>query len=291
MDFISADRSRDQEHTAELKNYNYGVIQHNADITRDIKLDRDTEKKQKQDIESGATFTQIKDAAGEAGAVGQSVATFKKIKDAQEQGKTALNSLKETINAAGQKAENLVSKTKTAVPEVELGEEVSSGVFESTSKAPSAVASSASKELEVGAEGIGSKALKGLGGIGAVAGMGMAIASDANGGWAKKSTADKIGNVAEIGGAGLDILGLGLEASVVGAPLGLLLQGIGTLAQVGSGVEEQITAGQNVKPAEDEATAEEQKAEASDKAQIQKTESAVSGAGSGSLGVARQQQN
>lgn len=291
MDFISADRSRDQEHTAELKNYNFGVLQHNADITKEIKDDRDTEKKQKSDIESAETFTQIKDAGAEAGALGQTVATFKKIKEAQEQGRTALSSLQDTISTAGEKAQNLVSKTKSAVPEVELGEEVSSGVYESTAKAPSEVASSATRELEAGAEGIGSKALKGLGGIGAVAGMGMAIASDANGGWAKKSLSDKIGNVAEIGGAGLDILGLGLEATGVGAPLGLVLQGIGTLAQLGSGVEEQITASQSVKPAEDEATQEEQKAESEAKAQIAQTESAVSGAGAGVLGVARQQQN
>jgi hypothetical protein len=291
MDFISADRSRDQEHTAELKNYNFGVVQHNADITRAIKEDRDTEKKQKQDIESGETFTQIKDAGGEAGALGQAVATFKKIKQAQEAGKTALGSLQDTISTAGEKAQNLVSKSKSAVPEVELGEEVSSGVYESTTKAPSEIASSATRELEAGAEGIGSKALKGLGGVGAVAGMGMAIASDANGGWAKKSLSDKIGNVAEIGGAGLDLLGLGLEATGVGAPLGLVLQGIGTLAQVGSGIEESISAQQSVKPAEDEATKEEQQAEASEKSEIQQTETAVSGAGAGSLGVARQQQN
>ena len=291
MDFISADRSRDQEHTAGLQNYNFAVTQHNRDITKAIKEDRDTEKKQKQDIESGETFTQIKDAGGEAGAVAQAVGTFKKIKEAQEAGKTAIGSLQDTISVAGDKAQALVSKAKPSVPEVELGEEVSSGVFESTSKAPSEVASSASRELEAGAEGLGSKALKGLGGLGAVAGMGMAIASDANGGWAKKSLADKLGNVAEIGGAGLDLIGLGLEATGVGAPLGLVLQGIGTLAQVGSGIEEQVTATQGVKPAEEEAEAEEKKAEASDKASIEQTVQSVSGAGAGTLGVARQQQN
>ena len=291
MDFISADRSRDQEHTAGLQNYNFSVTQHNRDITKAIKEDRDTEKKQKQDIESGETFTQIKDAGGEAGAVAQAVGTFKKIKEAQEAGKTAIGSLQDTISVAGDKAQALVSKAKSSVPEVDLGEEVSSGVFESTSKAPAEVASSASRELEAGAEGLGSKALKGLGGLGAVAGMGMAIASDANGGWAKKSLADKLGNVAEIGGAGLDLIGLGLEATGVGAPLGLVLQGIGTLAQVGSGIEEQVTAAQGVKPAEEEAEAEEKKAEASDKASIEQTVQSVSGAGAGTLGVARQQQN
>jgi len=294
MDFISADRSRDQEHTAGLQDYNFAVTQHNRDVTKNIKDDRDTEKRQESDITTGNIFTQVKDAGGEAAASAHAVATFQKIQNAQKAGVKAVNQLQSQISEAGEKAQSLISKPTTEVADVEIGEEVGgagSGVFETTDKVPAKIGTSLAKEGELAGEGLGSTVAKGLGGIGAVAGMGMAIASDVNGGFAKKSLADKIGNIAEIGGAGLDLVGLGLEATGIGAPLGLVLQGIGTIAQLGSSVESQITSGTGVKPAKEAAQKEEQEAEASDKAQIQQTTSAVTGAGAGTLGVARQQQN
>lgn len=118
----------------------------------------------------------------------------------------------------------------------------------------------------------------------------MAIASDANGGWAKMSTADKIGNVAEIGGAGLDIVGAGLEATGIGVPFGLALQGIGTLLQLGSGIEGEIESKEEEPDAKKEVQKEEQQAEASDKAGIQQQEASVSEAQAGGLAVAREQQ-
>jgi len=118
----------------------------------------------------------------------------------------------------------------------------------------------------------------------------MAIASDANGGWAKMSTADKMGNVAEIGGAGLDIVGAGLEATGIGVPLGLALQGFGTLLQLGSGIEGEISSKTEEPDAKKEAQKEEQQAEASDKAGMLQQESSVSQAQTGNLAVAREQQ-
>jgi hypothetical protein len=119
--------------------------------------------------------------------------------------------------------------------------------------------------------------------------MGMAIAADANGGWAKMSTADKIGNVAEIGGAGLDMVGVGLEATGIGVPFGLAIQGLGTLLQIGSGVEGEIASKTAVDPAKKAAQQQEQETEAQE-APKQQEISAVSEAQAGGLGVARQQQ-
>jgi hypothetical protein len=119
--------------------------------------------------------------------------------------------------------------------------------------------------------------------------MGMAIASDENGGWAKMSTADKLGNVAEIGGAGLDMVGVGLEATGIGVPLGLALQGFGTLLQIGSGLESAISSKEAEAPAKQQAQQQEKQAEESEQKPLQE-EVGVSESQAGGLGVARQQQ-
>ena len=302
MDFVSADRSRDSEFEAGLKNYNFGVAQVNRDITKSIKNDRDTEKKQEQDINDAETFTQIKDGAGQATGLASATATFKNYQ--AYSGKIA-----EGVKTAQKTATETAEKIQQANPTTETPPDQTGGILSSEAEKGGGALSSpeeADKLYEAGKSTVnaakageetgaligkvGTKALKGLGVVGAVAGMGMAIEADRNGGWNKMSTADKIGNIAEIGGAGLDILGAGLEATGFGVPFGLALQGLGTIAQLGSGIESEISSKAEEPEEKQEAQQEEAKAEASDKAGIQQQVTAVSEAQAGGLGVARQQQ-
>lgn len=302
MDFVSADRTRDSEFQHELKNYNLGVSQINRDITKSIKNDRDTEKKQEQDIDSAETFTQIKDATGQATGIASATATFKNYQD-------YAGKLEEGVKKAQKVATDTAEKIQQATPTTETPPDQTGGILSGEAdkgggalsnpeevdklyEAGKDTASALKEGEETGSAigRVGTKALKGLGAVGSVAGMGMAIASDMNGGFSKMSTADKLGNVAEIGGAGLDILGVGLEATGIGVPLGLALQGLGTLAQLGSGLEGEIESKEEEPEAKKEAQQEEQQAEASDKAGIQQQEASVSEAQAGGLAVAREQQ-
>lgn len=296
MDFISADRTRDSEFQAELKNYNFGVAESNKQITKDIQDDRDKEKQAENDIDDARTFTQIKD--GSAGATGLASATATFDNYLKYQGKIE-EGVKKAQKVAGETAERIQQARPTTTTPAEVGrvgesvETAGGGALSDGAKAErltQAGADLSGAEKTAGFIGkAGSKALKGLGVVGAVAGMGMAIASDENGGWAKMSTADKLGNVAEIGGAGLDIVGAGLEATGIGVPFGLALQGIGTLLQLGSGVESEISSAEGVAPAKKEAQQEEQEKEQQE-AKPQQQEVSVSEAQAGGLGVARQQQ-
>lgn len=294
MDFVSADRTRDAEFQSELKNYNFGVAESNKQITRDLDDDRDKEKQAEQDIDDARTFTQIKDGSSGSTALASATATFDNF--LKYQGKIE-DGVKKAQKVAGETAERIQqARPTTETPaEAGLGESVETGGGALSDGAKAEKLTEAGKTL-TGAEKTagfigkaGSKALKGLGVVGAVAGMGMAIASDENGGWAKMSTADKLGNVAEIGGAGLDIVGAGLEATGIGVPLGLALQGFGTLLQLGSGVESEISSAEGVAPAKKEAQEEEQKEEEQE-AKPQQQAVSVSEAQAGGLGVARQQQ-
>lgn len=301
MDFVSADRSRDAEFQADLKNYNFGVAQVNRDITKDIKNDRDKEKQIERDIDNAETFTQIKDGAGNATGIASATATFQNYQD-------YAGKIEEGIKKARKTATETAEKIQQANPTTETPPDQTGGILSGEAEKGGGALSSpeeADKLYQAGKntvsaikEGeetgsligkVGTKALKGLGIAGSVAGMGMAIASDEHGGWAKKSLADKIGNVAEIGGAGLDILGVGLEATGFGAPIGLALQGLGTIAQLGSGIEGEISSAEQVAPEKKEAQEEEQQEEQSE-APKQQQATAVSEAQAGGLGVARQQQ-
>jgi hypothetical protein len=360
MDFVSADRSRDAEFQADLKNYNFGLAEQNRQITKDVKNTKDKLQKDLGDISSmeleeqikagaqqgaellGATKTfeaiqsgvkkakgiqqTITDAAGKVkavqgkvqGALDQASETVGQIKDAassaQEAAQESLESVKSTVKGsvatAQEAAQEGVGAVKGAVATaqetargaVATAQEAARGAVatatesaqetlragagavsqtagqatQATQEAAATVAERAqslkpsaevpsleggaaesktavtevTSGLKTTAEGaaeagsllskFGQVGLRGLGGLGALSGMGMAIASDENGGWAKKSLADKIGNVVNIGGAGLDLAGLVLEATPL-APLGLAMQGIGTIAQIGAGVETEIS--------------------------------------------------
>ena len=300
MDFVSADRSRDSEFEAGLKNYNFGVDQVNRDITKSIQGDRDREKQAERDIDNTETFTQIKDAAGNATGIASATATFKNY---QEYAGKIAEGVKKAQKSAAATAEKVQQARATLeTPADQVGGKVGAAAEEGggalsdaskvtdLEKAGEATANAAKTGGETGAliGKVGTKALKGLGIAGSVAGMGMAIAADEHGGWSKMSTADKIGNVAEIGGAGLDIVGTVLEATPL-APLGLALQGLGTLAQLGSGIEGEISSKAAVDPAKKAAQQSEQEEEAQE-APKQQEITAVSEAQAGGLGVARQQQ-
>ena len=301
MDFVSADRSRDSEFEAGLKNYNFGVDQINRDITKSIQTDRDREKQTERDIDNTEVFTQIKDAAGNATGLASATATFKNYQDYA--GKIAEGVKKAQKSAAATAEKVQQAKATLQTPADQLGGKVAAAAEEGggalsdaskvvdLEKAGKATVNAAKTGEETGAlvGKVGTKALKGLGIVGSAAGMGMAIAADANGGWAKMSTADKIGNVAEIGGAGLDMVGVGLEATGIGVPFGLALQGLGTLLQIGSGVEGEIASKTAVDPAKKAAQQQEQETEAQE-APKQQEITAVSEAQAGGLGVARQQQ-
>ena len=69
MDFVSADRSRDAEFQAGLKNYNFGVSELNRNITKDITDDKNTERQTDRTIDSDETQTRILDATGGASAI------------------------------------------------------------------------------------------------------------------------------------------------------------------------------------------------------------------------------
>jgi hypothetical protein len=291
MDFVSADRTRDSEFQAELKNYNFGVAESNKQITRDLDDDRDKEKQAEDDIDDARTFTQIKDGSSGSTALASATATFnnfQKYKGNIEEG------VKKAQKVAGETAEKIQqARPTTETPALEESVETGGGALSDGAKAEKLTEAGKTLTAEEKTAGFigkaGSKALKGLGVVGAVAGMGMAIASDENGGWAKMSTADKLGNMAEIGGAGLDIVGAGLEATGIGVPFGLALQGFGTLLQLGSGVESEISSAEGVDPAKKEAQQEEQEEE-SKEAKPQQQAVSVSEAQAGGLGVARQQQ-
>lgn len=300
MDFISADRSRDSEFQAGLKDYNFGVEETNKQITKDIQNDRDTEKQTERDIDNTELFTQLKDAGGQATGLASATATFQNFQKYAGQIQEQVENAKKVAGDTAQKIQQIKATTET--PPDQLGGKVGSAVEEggalsdvskglkveeAVSKTTEALKTGANVGSAIGKAG--SVALKGVGVVGALAGGAMAIASDAHGGFAKMSLADKIGNVAEIGGAGLDIVGTALEATGVGIPLGLALQGLGTIAQIGAGIESEISSKESVDPAKKEAQQEEQQQEASEQKPVQE-ETAVSESQAGGLAVARQQQ-
>jgi hypothetical protein len=289
MDFVSADRTRDAEFKQELKNYNFGVEAQNRQITKDISDDRDREKKAEQDIDDAETFTQIKDAVGGSSALAHATATYDTIAKYRATANNVAKKVNQARQDLGETAERLQSnRPTTETPEVNESVEAPRGT--------DAVAKEGGLANEVEEESAGflgkagAKALKGVGGLGAVAGLGMAIVSDEHGGWNAKSTADKWGNGLQIGGSALDLFGLGLEATGFGVPLGLALQGLGTLATLGAGVESEISTATNVDPQKAQARADEKKEEKTEQAGIGTEAVGITQAQAGGLGVARQVQ-
>jgi len=131
-----------------------------------------------------------------------------------------------------------------------------------------------------------------LGVIGDVGSIGLDIAADTGGGWKKMSTADKIANVADIGGAGLDMIGTGLMT--FGGPLGFAVGGglklFGDITEVLAGTETAVSGEVQVSDKQKAIAAQ----AAADKAKLGSAQSVVQGgaseAGAGNLAVGRQSQ-
>ena len=290
MDFISSDRSGDSEWKQGLQNYNTMVHDKNRQITKDKGTAKDTELGQEGGIDQTEDITQIGGAISEAGAVGQLATTLDKISN--------LSTETPTIVPPKPAPKAPVEAPSESAPQGILSGEAEEGggSLSSPEDADNVISSGTEATTDIADVGkvgstvsTASKAVKGLGVIGAVGSLGMDIASDTGGGWKAKSTADKIGNVAGITGAGLDIVGAGLEATGFGAPIGLGLQAIGTLFQIGSGIEGEITSSSDAKQAKIKAKAEEQAKDDAEDAPSQQVQG-VSLAQTGGLGVARQQQ-
>ena len=100
-----------------------------------------------------------------------------------------------------------------------------------------------------GAKSIGGAAIEGIesagkyaGALGAVAGGGLSIAQDLDGGFKKMNTAQQIGNVASIGGSGLELAGLVAMAIPGGQVIGAGLEVFGELSSLFGGATQ--TAGE-----------------------------------------------
>jgi len=103
------------------------------------------------------------------------------------------------------------------------------------------------------------------------------------------STMDKITNIADIGGAGLDMVGTGLMTfgGPVGAMFGLGMKAFGDVVQVGAGAEQTIAGFQS---ADDKKKQIQQDTEQADKdlgPEQQTQAGSVSLAGAGALAVGR----
>ena len=130
-----------------------------------------------------------------------------------------------------------------------------------------------------------------LGVVGDVGSIGLDIAQDkAN--WGKMSTMDKIANVADMGGAGLDMVGTGLMA--FGGPLGMVAgEGIklfGDLTEVAAGTESAVSGAAAVSGKQADIGTAEKAQESALGPDMTKTNATASEAGSGTLAVARQSQ-
>ena len=132
------------------------------------------------------------------------------------------------------------------------------------------------------------KLATGLGVIGDVASIGL-DAEELNDNWGTMSTMDKITNIADIGGAGLDLVGTGLMTfgGPVGALAGLGMKAFGDVIQVGAGAEQAISGYQDAddKKKDIQADTDKQDKELGDAKQNQA--GSVSLAGAGALAVGR----
>jgi len=258
MEFGSADRTRDAEYMTAVKDYNNQVHVYNNQLTKDALT-------QKEETES--------------------------LID-QAQGDANTNAIKE----AGQHANSLAQGLKTAKEYQKIGQPIKAteDIVKTTAEGGRMVIKKGSTIGVETAQTLGKSAGKlatGLGVIGDVGSIGLDIAEDLNN-WDKMSTADKISNIADIGGAGFDMLGTGLMAfgGPIGAMVGMGLKGLGDVVQVGSGVEDTISGYQSAQDTKDDLEKQQKKAEdeAPDPKEEQKAGPSLAGAGA--LAVGRQAQ-
>ena len=252
MEFTSADRNADAEYSAGLQNYNSNVEEYNKNISKE-KTTLQTSLTGLQEGESSSANTQALKQAGQHATAIVGVGQAAKAALAVDKAATPL---KATADIAGAKVgEKLAAKAGGSL----LGK----------------VASKAGGVLSV---------------VGDVTSIGLDYENDkAN--WGKMSTADKIANVADIGGAGLDMVGTGLMA--FGGPLagiGAGLKLFGDVTQVAAGGEAAVSAEESVSDKQADLATGEKADEAALGKNMIKQSSQASEAGSGTLAVARTSQ-
>lgn len=206
---MSADRTRDAEYSTQLRNYNQQVQLYNQQLTKQRGEIKDTGEGLKEEAGSDANTNAIKQAGQHANSVKQGLETAK------------------NINAIGKP----IKATERIVKTGEDGARI-------LIKKGDIVGKTTAQTLGKSA----GKLATGLGIVGDVGSIGLDIAEDMNN-WDKMSTMDKISNIADIGGAGFDMIGTGLMTfgGPVGAMVGLGMKGIGDLVQVGAGAEQTIS--------------------------------------------------
>ena len=254
MEFGSADRTRDAEYTSELRHFNQQVGLYNRDLTnKKLENKEEGESLQSQagtDAHTGA----MKEAGQHAAALSQGLSTARNI---QKLG-TPIKASEDIVKGAGDTAK-LFKKGEV------IGKETAQTLGKSAGKLAT-----------------------GLGVIGDVASIGL-DAEELNDNWGTMSTMDKITNIADIGGAGLDLVGTGLMTfgGPVGALAGLGMKAFGDVIQVGAGAEQTIAGYQDAddKKKEIQADTEKQDKELGDEKQTQ--QGSVSLAGAGALAVGR----
>lgn len=254
MEFGNVDRTRDSEYLSEVKDFNSQVQAYNLQRTKNILTDQEKAQGLKEQIGSDANTNALKEAGQHANAIAQGLKTAKNI---QELG-TPLKATKDIVMGAGDTAKLF-----------KAGDVIGTKTAETIGKTAGKLGTA-------------------IGVIGDIGTIGLDIAQDkAN--WGKMSTMDKIGSIADIGGAGLDMVGTGLMTfgGPVGAGIGLGLKAFGDLFEVASGVEQTIsgyTETTDKKKAVDTAEQEQEKAEGPAQQQIK---AGVSEAGAGTLAVGR----
>jgi len=257
MDFQSADRSNDAGYTVSLNDYNKNVELYNKQRTKDLLGDKLNSEGLEAGAQSDANTGALKDAGQHATALAQGVATAKNVKALG----TPIKATKDIVVGGGDTAKFVKAGEIT-------GEETAQTLGKSAGKVSSA-----------------------LGVIGDIGSIGMDIAQDkAN--WGTMSTADKIANVADMGGAGLDMVGTGLMTfgGPVGAGIGLGLKAFGDLVEIGAGTESAVSGYESASAKQAKLKQQEQQAEADEgKAQV-KTQASATLAGAGNLAVGRTSQ-
>ena len=257
MEFGSADRTRDSEYLSEVKDFNNQVQVYNTQRTKDILNDKEKAEGLKEQIGSDANTNALKEAGQHANALAQGLKTAKNY---QEIG-TPLKATKDIVMGAGDTAKL-----------VKAGDVIGTKTAETIGKATGKLGTA-------------------LGVVGDIGSIGMDIAQD-KADWGKMSTMDKIGNIADIGGAGLDMVGTGLMTfgGPVGAGIGLGLKAFGDLFEVASGVEQTISGYEGTKDKKQDVDTQEKEAEKDEGPEQQQIKAGVSEAGAGTLAVGRMAQ-
>tara|TARA_R100000951_G_scaffold75954_1_gene64056 strand:- start:1108 stop:1881 length:774 start_codon:yes stop_codon:yes gene_type:complete len=254
MEFQSADRTRDAEYSSELKHFNQQVGLYNRDLTNKKLTNKEEGESLQSQAGTDANTGAMKEAGQHASALAQGLSTAKNI---QKVG-TPIRATEDIVKGAGDTAKFF-----------KKGEIVGKETAQTIGKSAGKLAT-------------------GLGVIGDVASIGL-DAEELKDDWGTMSTMDKITNIADIGGAGLDMVGTGLMTfgGPVGALAGLGMKAFGDVIQVGAGAEQTIAGFQNADDKKKQIQQETDKADKDlgDAKQTQK--GSVSLAGAGALAVGR----